>query len=263
MLVVIGPRWLTASDRQGRRRLDLPADWVRQEIAEGLRGSGVRVFPVLVDGAEMPSEEELPEALRALARRQAFPLTIRHWRNDVEQFSEFLRTVPGLASTPAHRPGPGAPSPTRVPWKPLAAIGGVLALALLVIFSQAVPQHEKKPIAEAPNPPAQTTEAPKPSCSIAGTVFDKSTQRPLAGLIIGFIQYTEHKNAKEVKFNVATTGLNGAFKATCSGIAESDFPLRIVVRQLEPRRVEHWTEVKVELGDELTEVNLPMSLLGG
>ncbi len=56
MLVVIGPRWLTASDRQGRRRLDLPSDWVRQEIAESLRRPGVRVFPVLVDGAEMPSQ---------------------------------------------------------------------------------------------------------------------------------------------------------------------------------------------------------------
>jgi formylglycine-generating enzyme required for sulfatase activity len=107
MLVVIGPRWLTVSDRQGRRRLDLPRDWVRQEIAESLRRPGVRVFPVLVDGAEMPSEEELPEALQPLVRRQAFPLTVRHWRNDVEQLIDFLRKVPGLA--PASAPGPKSP----------------------------------------------------------------------------------------------------------------------------------------------------------
>ena len=37
MLAVIGPRWLAATDKQGRRRLDLPADFVRQEIAESLR----------------------------------------------------------------------------------------------------------------------------------------------------------------------------------------------------------------------------------
>jgi hypothetical protein len=32
LLVVVGPGWLTAADRFGRRRLDLPTDWVRNEI---------------------------------------------------------------------------------------------------------------------------------------------------------------------------------------------------------------------------------------
>ena len=47
MLVVIGPRWLSATDKQGRKRLESPADLVHQEIAESLRRSGVRVFPLL------------------------------------------------------------------------------------------------------------------------------------------------------------------------------------------------------------------------
>src|SRR5262245_38686323 len=37
MLVVIDPKWLTVTDRQGQRRLDLPDDWVRHEVAESLR----------------------------------------------------------------------------------------------------------------------------------------------------------------------------------------------------------------------------------
>ena len=78
VLVVIGPNWVTVTDRQGRRRLDLPDDWVRYEVAESLRNPGVRVFPLLLD-AEMPSADELPEFLRPLTRRQAFPLTGRHW----------------------------------------------------------------------------------------------------------------------------------------------------------------------------------------
>lgn len=65
MLAVIGQRWLSATDKQGRRRLDMPGDFVRQEIAESLRRPGVRVFPLLVNGAEMPAEEELLSLGRA------------------------------------------------------------------------------------------------------------------------------------------------------------------------------------------------------
>jgi len=96
-LVVIGPRWLSATDKQGRKRLENPADLVRQEVAESLRRAGVRVFPLLVNDAEMPAEEDLPEPLKALAHRQAFELTVRHWTNDVEQLVLTLRRAPGLA----------------------------------------------------------------------------------------------------------------------------------------------------------------------
>jgi len=68
MLAVIGQHWLSATDKQGRRRLDMPGDFVRQEIAESLRRPGVGIFPLLVNGAEMPDEEELPEPLKALHR---------------------------------------------------------------------------------------------------------------------------------------------------------------------------------------------------
>ena len=53
LLAVIGPRWLTASGEEGGRRLDDPADFVRLEIEAALT-RGVRVIPVLVDGARMP-----------------------------------------------------------------------------------------------------------------------------------------------------------------------------------------------------------------
>jgi hypothetical protein len=33
VLAVIGPRWLTAADASGRRRIDDPDDWIRRELA--------------------------------------------------------------------------------------------------------------------------------------------------------------------------------------------------------------------------------------
>ena len=95
-LVVIGPRWLSARDASGRRRLDDPDDWVCREIAQCLNRDGVRVFPLLVDGAQMPETAELPEAIRGLARRQAYPIVNRHWEKDVAALLAMLSGLPEL-----------------------------------------------------------------------------------------------------------------------------------------------------------------------
>lgn len=100
IIVVIGPKWVTLADRQGRRRIDLADDWVRQEVAYGLQQQGVRVFPVLVDDADMPRAEELPEDLRPLTRRQAAPVTVRHWAKDVSLMFDHLKRIPGLDRAP-------------------------------------------------------------------------------------------------------------------------------------------------------------------
>jgi hypothetical protein len=75
LLALIGDHWVSAVDERGRRRLDDPNDWIVEEIKVALR-RGIRVIPVLVDGARMPSRDQLPEVLAPLARRQA--LTVRH-----------------------------------------------------------------------------------------------------------------------------------------------------------------------------------------
>ena len=62
LLAIIGPTWLTAADERGRRRLDDPDDIVRLEIEAAL-ARGVRVIPILVEGAVMPAREDLPESL--------------------------------------------------------------------------------------------------------------------------------------------------------------------------------------------------------
>jgi hypothetical protein len=81
LIAVIGSRWLTSSDRRGKRRLDIPEDLVRLEIATALK-RGIRVVPVLVEGAVMPEAGELPDELKALVRRNA--LEIGHIRFDAD-----------------------------------------------------------------------------------------------------------------------------------------------------------------------------------
>jgi hypothetical protein len=82
-LVVIGPDWLGATDSEGRRRLDDPEDHVRSEVRSTL-ASANPVVPVLVGDASLPSEDELPDDIAHLARRQAVELRDETWPQDVE-----------------------------------------------------------------------------------------------------------------------------------------------------------------------------------
>jgi hypothetical protein len=101
MLALIGRRWLSATTVEGRRRLDDPDDYVVIETAAALERD-VRVIPVLIDGARMPSAHELPERLRGLARRNAVELSTVSWHTDVEALLASLRRL---------SPGPVAPEP--------------------------------------------------------------------------------------------------------------------------------------------------------
>jgi hypothetical protein len=98
VLVVIGRRWLDARDAGGGRRLDDPGDYVRLEIETAL-ALGVQIFPVLVEGAQMPREVDLPPTLAPLARRNAWELSERRWSYDAEQLAAQLIESVGLTPT--------------------------------------------------------------------------------------------------------------------------------------------------------------------
>jgi TIR domain-containing protein len=89
MLVVIGPNWLSATDADGKRRLDHPNDLVRKEIEAGLKRD-IRVIPVLVDGGKMPSSTELPESLEGLAWLNAVTLHHDSFKHDAERLANAL-----------------------------------------------------------------------------------------------------------------------------------------------------------------------------
>jgi tetratricopeptide (TPR) repeat protein len=132
LLALIGRHWLTVTDSEGRRRLEDPADWVRVEIQAAL-DHNVRVIPVLVQGVSMPSAEDLPEQIAALARFNALAIG-QNWRSDVDRLSAFIEhcaaekapdkgtsseriseKVPTHPSTETTQtaPGPSTPQPMR------------------------------------------------------------------------------------------------------------------------------------------------------
>ena len=91
MLVLIGPRWVTAA-QDGHRRLDDPDDHVVAEIAAAL-GRDIRVIPVLLENAVMPSADVLPERIRALANRNAIDLSTVSWSRDVDSLVAVLHSI--------------------------------------------------------------------------------------------------------------------------------------------------------------------------
>lgn len=103
MLVVIGKGWVDARDAGGRRRLDDPGDFVRLEVESALRRD-IRVVPVLVDGASLPQAEELPEGMKGLVRRQAWPLSHARFGAESEgligEISRHVTPAGGVAAAP-------------------------------------------------------------------------------------------------------------------------------------------------------------------
>lgn len=85
MVVVIGPDWLNIRDERGNRRLGNPKDFIRTEVEAGLINESAEVIIALIEGANLPNEDDLPEHLKKLA--QSYVVTIRegkHFDVDIE-----------------------------------------------------------------------------------------------------------------------------------------------------------------------------------
>ena len=123
VIVLIGDAWLNATTDDGTRRLDDPADHVRREVAMALQNTALTVVPVLVEGAAMPTEQELPASLHLLARLQAIELSDNRWEYDMAHLMQVLEAA-----------GVQRSSPRRLAawFAPLAGILTVMVVAAVV-----------------------------------------------------------------------------------------------------------------------------------
>ena len=118
VLVVIGPNWLDTKDETGRRRLDKPDDFVVIEIA-GALARNIPVIPVLLDGTRIPKASELPDAIKALVRRNAVEILSTEFGRDAEALIEKIREVLNGGSA--------------APLRRKAVVGAAAAAVLLLI----------------------------------------------------------------------------------------------------------------------------------
>lgn len=104
VVAIIGPTWL--GTLQQRLALTEQQDWVRAEIETALsREFAIPVIPLLVGGAMMPSDGDLPEGLRSLAYRnaaQARPDPDFH--TDVDRLIQRLEDIVGKPELSANQP---------------------------------------------------------------------------------------------------------------------------------------------------------------
>jgi hypothetical protein len=118
LIAVIGPHWVAMTDRAGARKLDDPHDFVVLEIKSAL-DRGIRVIPVLVDGADMPTEDDLPESLRELTRRQAVQIEHATFRLDLQRILGATDTILQTTAMKA-RIAPAAPQRRVEPAPPVS-----------------------------------------------------------------------------------------------------------------------------------------------
>ena len=89
LLVIVGKGWVEAKDASGRNRLEQPNDFVRLEIESALKRN-IPVTPVLVQGAQMPTVDQLPVDVRDFAYRNGFELSHARWESDVAEMCKRL-----------------------------------------------------------------------------------------------------------------------------------------------------------------------------
>jgi hypothetical protein len=139
LISVVGKHWLTATDEDAKRRLDSLDDFVRLEIATALK-RGIRVIPVLVDGASMPRSADLPDELKTLVRLQALKVSQDRFRSDSEPLITAVDQA--LKEARAERQKRGLTSPGKKMW---LSIAGVMTVLTLVVVAASLYFASRRP----------------------------------------------------------------------------------------------------------------------
>ncbi|MBU1342898.1 MAG: TIR domain-containing protein [Proteobacteria bacterium] len=183
LLVLIGKDWVNCTNTKGNRRLDDPKDFVRMEVVKALERQ-VRVIPVLVKGAGMPSPEDLPEDLQPVTRRQALELRNERWNQDVAHLISTLADLLGLERLDQQKPASPLP-PAQMPVKksrlPLTALAAVMVVCILAITGFFLMNQKPSPTPEPAKPMVQKQTVPdEPAPSSKNPVSPPAKKKTIA-----------------------------------------------------------------------------------
>jgi hypothetical protein len=180
LIAIIGKEWRGPLKRQ-KFRIDDPSDFVRLELEKAFQ-FGIRVLPVLVDEAKMPSSSLLPESLRRLASINA--PSVSSGRDFAVHVDRMIKAVDAILDfKPNNRPA-RASSPATSIYR-LATLGLLAALVAIGIFlvtqNLRIGTPEAKParVADA----VKTTTVPAISCDEEKNLHSEATKSPAS---IGF-----------------------------------------------------------------------------
>lgn len=102
LVLVIGREWLNAQDQFGNRKIDNPKDWIHREVKAFLDRRDSYIFPVLVHGASIPHEDDLPRELTELSARYA--IEIRGGREFHQDMTDLVKAISKYVPLPTRTP---------------------------------------------------------------------------------------------------------------------------------------------------------------
>jgi eukaryotic-like serine/threonine-protein kinase len=148
MLVIIGPHWMDARNKEGQRRLEDPDDFVRIEL-EAAMARDIPVVPVLVAHAPIPLASELPGSLASMAFRQSIEVRPDpDFHNDATRLVSALQVILDPNAPRTETPSVAKATPGR-PLQWMIAFGA----AVLVAAALAIPALKYLRETPPPDPP--------------------------------------------------------------------------------------------------------------
>lgn len=226
LLAMIGPHWLKVSDATGTKRIQKPDDWVRKEIAEALKRN-LRVIPVLVNGAEMPDANELPDDLKELSLKHAQELTSSRWNYDVGKLTEVLEKLVRKKPEPAPEPRPNPRpfvlhDPKPKSWwarNYLWALGGIVGILILVgmcdpEMDYPIQPTEDLPVTEFidPNPDIQLEDSQESQIYKSLELREENTSSPASIPVFAGKWWLREDGIRSGYFDIIQSGNEFSFK---------------------------------------------------
>ena len=228
MLVVIGPRWLDSTDKEGKQRLNNEDDWVRKEIAFGLK-QDIAVFPVLVDGATMPTPGDLPADIRGLTDKQWSEIRNDNWDRDVAEIIKALEKF-----IPRRNVG------TRIVWTISAAV--TLVALVVVMWSASDEKLNRSNVIEVLSPiGVSDIHLSKESERVLGALDENGikTKRQLQALVnhpfiiakLKEIYVDELKRDRNAPLDGVALAVYGSYLLKNDATHEAEWEVRKIIRQ--------------------------------